>query len=100
MNQLEQEKWVEKTLESLEGITRATAPEDLYEKAMRRAAFGRARIVRMPAMQVWSAAACALVLVVANLFMCLDFSHSGNKQASTKEMFVKEYFETNDAPQF
>ncbi len=100
MNQLDKNKWVEDTLESLNGSQRAQAPDGLFENAMRRAAFGRARIVRMPAAQVWSAAACALVLVVANLFMCVDFSHSGNKTLGSKESFAKEYFGASDAPQF
>jgi len=100
MKQANKEKWVEDTLGSLNGSQRAQAPEGLLENAMRRAAFGRARIIRMPAAQVWSAAACALVLVVANLFMCLDFSHSGKKATSSKEMFAKEYFGASDAPQF
>jgi type VI protein secretion system component VasF len=100
MNQLEQEKWVQSTLESLAGSQRPEAPADLFEKAMRRAAQGRAKIVRMPKAQVWSAAACALVLIAANLFMCLDFSHPAQKTAGAKEMFAKEYFGSSDAPQF
>jgi hypothetical protein len=54
----------------------------------------------MPPAQVWSAAACALVLIVANLFMCLDFSHTAQKTAGAKERFAKEYFGSSDAPQF
>jgi len=100
MKQTSKEKWVEDTLNSLNGIQRTQAPEGLFENAMRRAAFGRARMVRMPAAQVWSAAACALVLVVANLFMCLDYSHSDKKATSSKEFFAKEYFGAFDAPQF
>jgi len=100
MNQTNKEKWVEDTLNTLNGIQRAQAPEGLLENAMRRAAFGRVRMVRMPTAQVWSAAACALVLVVANLFMCLDYSHSGKKASSSKEFFAKEYFGAFDAPQF
>jgi len=99
MKQISKEKWVEQTLESLAGSQRPDAPADLFAKAMHRAAIGKAKIIRMPAAQIWSAAACALVLVVANLFMCLDFSHSG-RNGSSKEMFVKEYFETSNAPQF
>jgi len=100
MKQTNKEKWVEDTLKSLNGSQRAPAPEGLFENAMRRAAFGRAKLVRMPTAQVWSAAACALVLVVANLFMCLDFSQSGKKATNSKEMFAKEYFGASDAPQF
>ena len=101
MNQLQKEKWVEETLESLNDIQRVPAPADLFERAMQRAAQGSARIVRMPVAQVWSAAACALVLVVANLFMCLDFARPSQKAApNAKEMFVQEYFGTNDALPF
>jgi type VI protein secretion system component VasF len=100
MNQLEQDKWVEETMESLAGSQRPNAPADLLERAMRSAARGRAKIVRMPPAQVWSAAACALVLIVANLFICLDFSHAGQKTAGAKERFAKEYFGSSDAPQF
>ena len=100
MNQLDKEKRVEDTLESLSGSQRAQAPDNLFENALRRAAFGSARLVRMPAAQIWSAAACALVLVVANLFMCIDFSQAGKQAANSQEMFVKEYFGASDAPQF
>lgn len=100
MKQTAKEKWVEETLSSLDGSQRASAPQGLLEHAMRRAADGRARIVRMSATQVWSAAACALVLVVANLYMCLDYSKSATKSAGMKERFAKEYFTTSDAPQF
>ncbi len=100
MNQLEQDKWVEETMESLAGSQRPNAPDDLWERALRSAARGRAKIVRMPPAQVWSAAACALVLIVANLFMCLDFSHTAQKTAGAKERFAKEYFGSSDAPQF
>jgi len=100
MNQLDKEKWVEDTLESLKDSQRAQAPDGLFENAMRRVAYGRARMVRMPPAQVWSAAACAIVLIVANLFMCLDFSHAGKKALNSKEMFTKEYFGASDAPQF
>lgn len=100
MNQLGKEKWVEDTLDALNGSQRAQAPDSLFENALRRAVFGNARVVRMPAGQIWSAAACALVLVVANLFMCIDFSQAGKQAANAKEMFVKEYFEASNAPQF
>jgi hypothetical protein len=100
MNQLDKEKWVEDILDSLEGIHQPQMPEGLYENAMRRAAFGPARIIRMPAAQVWNAAACALVLIVANLYICLDFSASDNKAVGSKEMFAKEYFGSSDAPNF
>ena len=100
MSHLDKEKWVEETLESLKGSQRAKAPEDLFESAMKRAASGRARMVRMPALQIWSAAACALLLLAANLFMCMDYSHGTNRGMGSKEMFAKEYFEATDAPQF
>lgn len=100
MNQLQKEKWVEDTLESLNGSQRAQVPHDLFEQAMHRAANIRARKVQMPAAQVWSAAACALLLIVANLIICLDFSHFDPKKVNAKEMFIQEYFGATDAPQF
>lgn len=100
MNHLDKEKWVEETLESLKGSQRAKAPDGLFESAMKRAAFGSARVVRMPSVQIWSAAACALLLVTANLFMCVDYARGNNKVMGSKEMFAKEYFGSTDAPQF
>ncbi len=100
MNQLDKEKWVEDILKSLDGIHQPQIPEGLYENAMRRAAFGPARTIRMPAAQVWSAAACALVLILANLYICLDSTHAGNKAFGSKEIFAKEYFGSSDAPNF
>lgn len=97
MKQIDKEKWVEDTLESLAGSKRAQAPDTLLERAMSRAAFGRARVVRMPAAQLWSAVACTLILVIANLSLCLDFSHQSK---SAKEGFAKEYFGNSDAIPF
>jgi hypothetical protein len=92
-------KWIDEAMESLHGIKRASAPTDLFEKAMQHTRRARARVVSMPAIQVWSAAACATVLLVANLFMCLDFSHVGKNQRNDKEQFVREYFNASDGPQ-
>lgn len=100
MKPLDKDKWVEETLESLAGSRRAELPDGLLEKAMKRAAYGRAKRIQMPSAQVWSAAACALVLIVANLFICLNAAHSGPKAEGTKEKFAKEYFGTSDGPQF
>lgn len=92
-------KWIDDTLESLQGIRRAGAPTDLFDKSMQRARQVKARGVTMSAAQVWSAAACVAVLLVANLFMCLDYSHLGKKQKTDKEMFINEYFTSSDGPQ-
>lgn len=100
MKRSEKEKWVEETLQSLDGVSRAQAPENLLESALKRAAFGKARVVRMAPVQVWSAAACALVLVVANLFTCIDYNHFSSKKQSNSESFAKEYFGASDAVPF
>lgn len=86
------------TLNSLEGIQRATPPADLLEKALERINRGKARVVRMPPAHLWRAAACALVLLAANLFFCLDFIRVG-KQHNDKEMFVREYLNSSDGLQ-
>lgn len=100
MKNLDKEKWVENTLDSLEGIQRAEAPPGLLEKAMQRASRGKARIVSMTRTQVWSAAACGLVLIAANVFMCLQFSHSGQHAQSQQEAFAQEYFVFSEPPQY
>lgn len=87
------------TFNSLEGIQRATPPADLLEKAMARMYQGKARVVSMSPTYLWRAAACALVLLVANLFMCLDFVRIGKKQHNDKEMFVREYLNSSDGLQ-
>ncbi|MFN0214879.1 MAG: hypothetical protein ACKVT2_11540 [Saprospiraceae bacterium] len=100
MKHLEKEKWIEDSLGSLDGIQRAQAPEGLFENAMRRAAFVPARTLRMPVTQVWSAAACMLLLLFANLFICLGYYRSDRGPANLKESFSKEYFGGSEAPQF
>ena len=92
MKHIDKDEWVEDTLKSLDGIQQPQTPDGLFENAMRRVAFGRARMIRMPAAQVWSAAACGLVLVMANLFICQDFFQSDDHVTGSKERFAKEYF--------
>ncbi|HAD14710.1 MAG TPA: hypothetical protein DCF33_19965 [Saprospirales bacterium] len=92
-------KWIDDTMESLQGIRRASASSDLFDRAMQRSMRIKARVVNMSAAQVWSAAACVVVLLVANLFMCLDYSHLGKKQRTDKEMFINEYFTSSEGPQ-
>jgi hypothetical protein len=94
-----EQKWIEDTLESWHGVQRPGVPAGLLEKALERAQWGKARVVKMPVAHTWRAAACALVLVVANLFLCFDFTHVGKKQPNDKEMFVREYFSGSDGPQ-
>jgi len=100
MNQTDKDQWIEDTLNSLEGSQRPAMPEGLFEKAIKRAAYGRARVIQISSAQVRSAAACALVLVVANLFICRDFSYSGRKADGAKERFAKEYFGSSETPHF
>ena len=94
------EQWVEETLKSLDGAARAQAPEGLLENALHRAAMGKARIVRMAPVQVWSAAACVLVLVVANLFACIDYSRFTRQNQASSESFAKAYFGNADTVPF
>lgn len=100
MKQVEEQNWMESTLNSLDGLQRQKAPADLFEKAMIRSIYTRAKVLRMPVQQLWSAAACGAVLIVANLFLCLNFSSPGKQMANPKESFAKEYFGAGDAPQF
>lgn len=100
MKNLNKEKWVEDALGSLEGIRRAEAPPGLFEKAMQRVSRGRARVVSMTRAQVWSAAACALVLVVANVLLCAQFSRTGQHSRGQQEAFAQEYFVFSEPPQY
>jgi hypothetical protein len=98
MKLADKETWVEDTLKSLDGMSQPQAPDNLFENAMRRAAFGRALILRIPVVQVWSAVACALVLILANLFICLDSALFDDQMIGSKEKFAKEYFQISDTP--
>lgn len=100
MKDLNKEKWIDDTLESLDGIRRADAPPGLFEKAMQGLSRGKARVVSMTRAQLWSAAACGLLLVVANLFMCIQFARSNPRGQSQQESFVREYFVFSEPLQY
>lgn len=99
MKQQEKQTWIDETLGSLDGIPRAEAPADLYEKARQRMDKGRAKIVKMPTLKAWSVAACLLLLVFANVLACLKYANTQHAQKSGIDSFANEYFAFAKPPQ-
>ena len=85
---------IEETLNSLNGLKRATAPEGLYEAALQKATAGR--LVQMPrpvnrALYL-RAAACIILLAGINIF---TLAHVGKAKTQTEynsSAFATEYF--------
>ena len=99
MNQEEQEKWLDETLNSLEGIQRAPAPPHLLEKALQRAQQRRAIIVPLRSRQAWAMAASFALLLTTNVWVCV---HAGKTQlsANAAENFGRAYFSFVQTPNF
>jgi len=85
-------KEVERTLESLEGVQRATAGDLLYEKVMLRLENKEARVISIAPRLAWSAAAGLALLITLNVFVWLRSNQPAGTQAEQKNPLAQEYF--------
>lgn len=94
---LENEKWAEEVLTSLENIEQAKAPEGFYQRTLSRI---NAEAVISPG-YVWRMAAGLLLLITLNVFTCVSFSKNKSHVKSEQlQAFAKEYSLSNDNDNF
>jgi len=94
---LENEKWTEDVLSSVEGINRAKISAGFYQKTLNRlkeeVAVSTDYILRM--------AAGLLLLITLNVFTCVSFSKNKSHIKSEQlHAFAKEYSLSNDNDNF
>jgi hypothetical protein len=96
----EKEIWIEKTLNSLDGIQRAAPSPGLQARIMQRIRDERFRIVpeTVHPATIYRAAAAILLIVAMNVLTCIAFSKSVTEKKGLAS-FAKEYSlsDTNDS---
>lgn len=96
----DKEKWVSDTLASLDGSRRAEPSADLFERAWQRAEKGSLQVVWLSPARIWAAAACLSLLILANLFTCLEVAqtHPAQRKAPMQS-FSRDYFSFTEVPE-
>jgi len=80
---------IQQTMESLDGMTQATANPFLYDKVMNRMRnAGQSQMVKPATLRV--AFAIAVIVIGVNVFSLLHFN--GSSSAGQSNAFQKEYF--------
>ena len=91
------EEWIDKTMESLDGISRAESDTIFYEKLMQRIHQPGPDVFSIRSQVVWRAAALILLLISFNILTFLYFSGKSDTQGSTAKSVAKEYFSYMDS---
>ena len=92
----EKEKWIKKTLNSLDGIQPAIPAANMHSRIMQRLQAERFRIVPdavRPA-TIYRAAAAILLIMALNIFTCIIFSKSMTEKKGLQS-FATEYSISN-----
>jgi hypothetical protein len=95
----EKDIWVEKTLNSLDGIQRAVPAAGFHSRVMQHIQAEKFRLIpdTVPTATIYRAAAAILLIVTMNVFTCVTFS-KGVSEKKGLSSFAKEYSlsDTND----
>jgi hypothetical protein len=88
----DKEIWIEKTLNSLDGIQRAVPSTGMQARIMQRIRDERFRIIPDTVHQatIYRVAAAILLIVAMNVFTCITFSKSVTEKKGLTS-FAKEY---------
>ena len=97
---MENNKEIEKILNSLEGIQKPEANPFLYEKVMNRLTGKEAAVVSMAPRVVWQAAACFAILIALNVFVLIRSNTNENSQSENTNPMAQEYFSYLNNDQF
>jgi hypothetical protein len=97
---MENNKEIEKTLNSLEGIQKPEANPFLYEKVMHRLSGKEAIVVAITPRVVWQAAACFAFLIALNVFVLIRSNSNENLQSENNNPMTQEYFSYLNNDQF
>ena len=97
--ELEKQQWIDKALNSLDGIQPAAPQADIYAGIMQRLRDEKFRIVpdTVSRETVYRAAAAILIIVAMNIVTCVTFQKNISKEKQLQS-FAKQYSlsDTND----
>ena len=97
---MEDNKEIEKTLNSLEGIQKPEENPFLYEKVMNRLTNREATVISIAPHTVWQAAACFAALIALNVFVLIRSNTNENPQSEKTNPLAQEYFSYLNNDQF
>ena len=97
----EKDKWIEKALNSLDGIQPAIAPQNMHSRVMQRIQAERFRIVpeTVNSATIYRIAAGILLIVALNVLSCVAFSKSMTEKKGLQN-FAKEYSISGNSDSF
>lgn len=93
MRPVDKDKWIEDAMASINGIERAHTTTTVYESVMQRVQ--SAKVITMSPRLTMRAAACILMLISVNVYVCMQYSghKNGTSYSNINEKAVaKEYF--------
>lgn len=100
MKKQEKVDWIDQTLGSLGGASRAQPPADLFEKAMLRSQKPAGKVVKLPTAQLRAAAVGLVLLVSVNVLAAFVFSKNRFSKNNPEKMLAREYFDFANTPEF
>ena len=86
------EEWINKTMESLEGMNRAESDPLLFDKVLQRIQNHQPKVFSIHKQMIWKAAALILILISMNVFTLIFFSRSGHHIENNVKSVADEYF--------
>ena len=86
------EKWIEETMESLEGITRAQSSPLLYDRVISGLRNSQKRIIFFKPKNLWRIAAGLALLISFNVFSVHYYTKSHKEDHSQINALASEYF--------
>jgi hypothetical protein len=86
------ERWIKKTMESLEGITRAESGPLLYDRVMSRLRNPKSRIISYNPRILWKIAAGLALLISINIFSIVTYNKSHKTSQTNSNPLATEYF--------
>jgi len=93
-------KEVERTLNSLDGLTKAQPGAFFYDKVMMKLDNKEAKVVYLAPKLAWQVAAGLLLLVTLNVFVWASSKPTENPQAQNSNPIAQEYFTYMNTVQF
>jgi len=85
------EKWIDETLNSLDGIARAKADSNLYKKVMEQAKHHEQSTSRLRPLYYWPAAAGLALLVTLNILAAIHYKSNNSVSQEVPAAVATEY---------
>ena len=86
------EKWINETMESLDGIKSAMSDPFIHEKVMERLNQDNTSPIALPPRLFWQIAAGLALLISLNIFSLLSYTTSSTTDQTPVKTLATEYF--------